>query len=142
VGDAAGFPYGDWEEEALLARILSLFESLMSHYEPSVVIVACNTASTLILPALRERYSIPFIGIVPAIKPASEQTASGLFTVLATPATITRRHISELIEKFAHDCDVNLVGATRLARLSEDYMLGRTIDTAVLKQEMESTPAI
>jgi len=136
VGDDAGFPYGDWQEDALLARILSLFDSLMNHYEPDAVIVACNTASTLILPALRQRYEVPFIGIVPAIKPASEQTASGLFSVLATPATITRKRITKLIEEFAGDCDVNLVGATRLARLSEDYMLGRTIDTAVLEQEI------
>ncbi|MEE9333023.1 MAG: glutamate racemase [Granulosicoccaceae bacterium] len=136
VGDEAGFPYGDWQEAPLLARILSLFESLMNHYSPDAVIVACNTASTLILPALRERYTTPFIGIVPAIKSAAERTASGLFSVLATPATITRQHTKELIQQFAGDCSVNLVGATCLARLAEDHMLGRKIDATVLKDEI------
>ncbi len=136
VGDDAGFPYGDWEEAPLLSRILSLFDTLMDHYNPDAVIVACNTASTLILPALRKQYDTPFIGIVPAIKPAAERTASGLISVLATPATVTRQHIQELIEEFGGDCSVNLIGATRLAGLAEDYMLGRPIDRAVLKEEI------
>ena len=136
VGDDAGFPYGDWQEAPLLARIMSLFDTLMDHYKPDAVIVACNTASTLIMPALRERYSTPFIGIVPAIKPAAERTASGLISVLATPATINRKHTKELIQLFASDCNVSLVGATRLARLAEDHMLGREIDIAVLSEEI------
>ena len=136
VGDDAGFPYGNWQEAPLLARIMSLFDALMNHYNPDAVIVACNTASTLILPALRERYTTPFIGIVPAIKPAAERTASGLFSVLATPATITRQSTKDLIKEFASGCSVNLVGATRLARLAEEHMLGRAIDTAMLKDEI------
>lgn len=136
VGDDAGFPYGDWQEEPLLARIMFLFDALMNHYNPDAVIVACNTASTLILPALRERYTTPFIGIVPAIKPAAERTASGLFSVLATPATVKRQHTKDLIHEFAGDCNVNLVGATRLARLAEEHMLGRSIDIAVLQDEI------
>lgn len=136
VGDDAGFPYGDWPEEPLLARILSLFDALMNHYNPDAVIVACNTASTLIMPALREQCATPFIGIVPAIKPAAERTASGLFSVLATPATIMRQHTKDLIHDFASDCSVNLVGATRLARLAEEHMLGRSIDTGVLQEEI------
>ena len=136
VGDDAGFPYGDWQEAPLLARIMSLFDTLIEHYQPQAVIVACNTASTMIMPALRKRYSIPFIGIVPAIKPAAERTASGMFSVLATPATIKRNHTNELIQKFASDCNVNLVGATRLARLAEDHMLGRAIDTTALREEI------
>jgi len=137
IGDDAGFPYGNWQEAPLTERIVALFDILISHYKPNAVIVACNTASTLIMPALRKRHGdTPFIGIVPAIKPAAERTASGLFTVLATPGTIKRPHIRELITEFADDAEVNLVGATKLARLAEDYMLGRKIDTAVLAQEI------
>lgn len=136
VGDDAGFPYGDWHETPLLTRVISIFDLLMEHFNPDAVIVACNTASTLIMPALRERYNIPFIGIVPAIKPAAERSVSGLISVLATPATVKRQHTKELIKQFARSCDVNLVGATRLARLAEDHMLGCEIDKAVLLEEI------
>jgi len=136
VGDDAGFPYGEWEEAALTERVVGLIETLIHQFEPRLVIVACNTASTLIMPALRSRFDIPFVGIVPAIKPAAERTASGLITVLATPGTVKRRYTLELVQEFASHRQVNLVGATRLARLAEDHMQGKRIDTQVLHEEL------
>ncbi|MBX2882393.1 MAG: glutamate racemase, partial [Granulosicoccus sp.] len=136
VGDDAGFPYGEWEEAALTQRMVELFETLIDTFNPKLAIVACNTASTMIMPALRARFSIPFVGIVPAIKPAAERTASGMFTVLATPGTVARSYTKKLIEEYASDCDVNLVGATQLARLAEDHMQLKEIDTRVLESEI------
>ncbi|MFK7892590.1 MAG: glutamate racemase [Granulosicoccus sp.] len=136
VGDDAGFPYGDWQESALTQRMVGMFETLVETYQPQLAIVACNTASTLIMPALRSRFDIPFVGIVPAIKPAAERTASGLITVLATPGTVARRYTSELIEKFASHCEVKLVGATGLARLAEDHMQFKQIDDGLLQAEI------
>lgn len=136
VGDDAGFPYGEWEEGALTDRMIALLSTLIYHFEPKLVFVACNTASTLIMPALRSRFDIPFVGIVPAIKPAAERTASGLITVLATPGTVKRTYTLELIEKFANHRQVTLIGTTRLARLAEDHMQGKRIDTQVLHEEL------
>jgi glutamate racemase len=136
VGDDAGFPYGDWDGAALTERIVRLFETLIEQHNPRLAIVACNTASTLIMPALRERFDIPFVGIVPAIKPAAERTASGLFTVLATPGTVKRPYTLELVREFASHRRVNLVGATRLARLAEEHMQGKAIDIEILKAEL------
>lgn len=136
VGDDAGFPYGDWEAQALTQRICTLFEALIRHYQPSLAIVACNTASTLIMPALRSRFSLPFVGIVPAIKPAAERTASGMISVLATPGTVKRSYTQDLIRQFASHCEVNLVGATRLAKLAEQHMQGHDIDSAVLQSQI------
>lgn len=136
VGDDAGFPYGDWKEAALTQRMVGLFETLIEHYQPLLAIVACNTASTLIMPALRSRFDIPFVGIVPAIKPAAERTASGLITVLATPGTVNRNYTKDLISQFASHCDVNMVGATRLARLAEDHMQLKPVDINTLKSEI------
>lgn len=138
VGDDAGFPYGDWDGTELTLRIVSLFESLIEQHRPRLAIVACNTASTLIMPALRSRFDIPFVGIVPAIKPAAERTASGLITVLATPGTINRPYTLELVRKFASHRQVTLVGATRLARLAEQHMQGLQIDTGVLQSELSA----
>lgn len=136
VGDDAGFPYGDWEESALTDRMVSIFETLIDTYQPVVAIVACNTASTLIMPALRSRFDLPFVGIVPAVKPAAERTATGHITVLATPGTVARRYTQDLVRKFADHCEVNLVGATRLARLAEDHMQLKAIDISILQSEI------
>ena len=136
VGDDAGFPYGEWEESALLERIVGLFDTLMSAHQPKLAIIACNTASTMIMPALRQRFDIPFVGIVPAIKPAAMRTSSGMISILATPGTVNRRYTSMLVEQFAAHRDVTLVGATRLARLSENYMQGNTIDSDILLEEI------
>ncbi len=136
VGDDAGFPYGEWAEEALTERITGLFETLMAEFEPDLAIIACNTASTLIMPALRARFNIPFVGIVPAIKPAAARTASGLISVLATPGTVKRRYTLDLIEQHASNVSVTLVGATKLARLAEEHLQGVEIDTHVLRSEI------
>ena len=136
IGDDAGFPYGDWDGLALTERMVGLFETLIADYQPQLAIVACNTASTLIMPALRSRFELPFVGIVPAIKPAAERTASGMITVLATPGTIQRPYTQELVKQFASHRHVTLVGATRLARLAEEHMQGQQIDTELLRAEI------
>ena len=136
VGDDAGFPYGDWEEQALTQRMVGVFETLISTFKPSLAIVACNTASTLIMPALRERFDIPFVGIVPAIKPAAERTHSGLISVLATPGTVSRAYTKNLVAEFAGDCEVRLVGATQLARMAEQHMQLQPIDSQLLREEI------
>lgn len=136
IGDDAGFPYGDWEGDALTHRIVGLFDTLIEKYDPSLVIIACNTASTQIMPALRRRFDMPFVGIVPAIKPAAERTSSGHISVLATPGTITRKYTLNLIDQFASDVQVKLVGATKLARLAEEHLQGIQIDTDLLKEEI------
>ena len=87
-------------------------ERLIADHAPDCVVIACNTASTLVLPMLRARWpEIPFVGTVPAIKPAAEGSRSRLISVLATPGTVARDYTRELIEKFARDCEVTLVGS-------------------------------
>ena len=56
VADDAGFPYGAWEEPALRERVLSLFADLLKRFDPEISVIACNTASTLVMEALRERF--------------------------------------------------------------------------------------
>ncbi|RVA08696.1 glutamate racemase, partial [Mesorhizobium sp. M7A.F.Ca.CA.002.05.1.1] len=75
VADDAAFPYGAWEEPALRAHILELFGKLLERFAPAISVIACNTASTLVIDALRDRFpEHPFVGMVPAIKPAAERT--------------------------------------------------------------------
>ncbi len=113
VADDAGFPYGGREEGELRERIVDLFARLLAACPADCVVIACNTASTLVLPALRARFATPFVGTVPAIKPAAERSVSGLISVLATPATVARDYTQTLIREYAGDCEVTLVGSAR-----------------------------
>lgn len=136
VADDAGFPYGDWEEAALVARISDLFAGLIETHAPSLAVIACNTASTLVMPELRARFTIPFVGTVPAIKPAAERTRSGLVSVLATPGTVKRQYTRDLIEQWARTCKVRLVGSVHLAALAEAYMRQAFVEEERVRDEI------
>jgi glutamate racemase len=136
VADDAAFPYGDWEAAALRDHIVGLMRELIASYRPAAVVIACNTASTLVLRPLRERFAVPFVGTVPAIKPAAERTRSGIIAVLATPATIARDYTRHLIRSFAQSCHVRLVGAPELAGIAEARMRGEPIDRALVSAQI------
>lgn len=136
VADNAAFPYGAWEETALVTHIVRLFEALIAETAPDLCVIACNTASTLVLPSLRERFHVPFVGTVPAIKPAAGRTKSGLVSVLATPGTVARDYTRGLIETFAGSCEVTLVGAGRLAAVAEASFAGGAVDMEAVRAEI------
>lgn len=136
AADDAAFPYGRLSEDALVARVLTVMDRLISIHDPKLVVIACNTASTLVLPRLRERFAIPFIGTVPAIKPAAQVTRTGRITVLATPGTVARDYTRDLIESYATGCRVNLVGSTRLAGYAEAELSGGPVSDHELLAEL------
>jgi glutamate racemase len=137
VADDAGFPYGNWDEPALKQRLLSLFGDLLQEYDPEVSVIACNTAFTLAGADLRATYrGHTFVGTVPAIKPAAERTRSGLISVLATPGTVRRAYTRDLIQSFARQCHVRLVGSENLARMAEAYIRGETLSDADVLAEI------
>ncbi len=137
VADDAGFPYGGWEEDALRRHVVALFSGLLDRHDPALVVVACNTASTLVLRDLREAYpATPFVGTVPAIKPAAERSRSGIVAVLATPGTVKRQYTRDLIRNWASKVHVRLVGSERLATLSEIYMRNGFVDEEAVRDEI------
>jgi glutamate racemase len=138
VADDAGFPYGRWDEDALNDRIVNLFKGLIERHDPALALIACNTASTIVMPSLRQTYpDLPFVGTVPAIKPAAERTRSGLVSVLATPGTVKRQYTRDLIRDYADTVHVRLVGSENLAELAETYMRKGFVDEAAVKAEIE-----
>ena len=137
VADDAGFPYGDWAEPALTAHVTAIVGGLIGILDPSAVVIACNTASTLVLPPLRSRHAIPFVGTVPAIKPAAAETRSGYVSVLGTFGTMQREYTRSLIAEFAGGINVRLVGSANLAPLAEAYMRGEQIEDAAIWAEIE-----
>jgi glutamate racemase len=137
VADDAFFPYGALVERALITRVVALMEELVASLRPNLVVIACNTASTLVLAPLRERFpDLPFVGTVPAIKPAALGSRSKLITVLATPGTVARDYTRALIQEFAVDCEVTLVGSARLAGLAEQALRGEAVADAEIAGEI------
>jgi glutamate racemase len=137
VADDAGFPYGGWAEDALRDRIVQLFAGLLRDHDPALCIVACNTAFTVAGAALRAAYpDMTFVGTVPAIKPAAERTRSGRVSVLATPGTVRRDYTRDLIQSFASQCHVTLVGSPRLARMAEAYVRGLPVSDEAVAAEI------
>lgn len=137
VADDAAFPYGAWEEPALRAHIIELFGRLLDRFDPLISVIACNTASTLVIDALRDAFpGHPFVGTVPAIKPAAERTRSGLVSVLATPGTVKRQYTRDLIRQWASRCHVRLVGSERLAGLAETYVRHGFVDEEAVRAEI------
>lgn len=136
AADSAAFPYGAWSEASLVERVDQVMHDLIAAYRPDLVVIACNTASTLALPVLRARHAIPFVGTVPAIKPACATSVSKRISVLATPGTVRRDYTASLIRDFAQTCEVALVPSEKLAGLAESILVGDPVDDADIRAEI------
>jgi glutamate racemase len=136
VADDAGFPYGLKSEGTVIERLTVLIEKAAGTFAPDCVVLACNTASVIALEVLRERLPIPFVGTVPAIKPAAALTKSGLVSVLATPGTVAREYTRALIEKFGGGARFTLAGAANLAALTEAHASGTAVEDEAIAREI------
>lgn len=136
VADDAFFPYGHHTEAEIVERVVPLIGELIATHAPDLVVIACNTASTLVLDDLRAAYAVPFVGTVPAIKPACARSRSKRVSVLGTRGTVAREYTQALIRDFAQGCDVTLVGAPRLAALAEAALAGAPVSDADIAAEI------
>ena len=137
AADDAAFPYGRISEAALVARVQTVMARLIGETEPTFFIIACSTASTLALPPLRAAYPrLPFVGTVPAIKPAATASRSGLISVLATRGTVARDYTHALVRDYAANCEVTLVGSALLAVIAERIMRGEAVEETEITREI------
>ena len=136
VLDNAHFPYGTIEEPELIARVVKVIQKLIPCAKPDLIVIACNTASTLVLEELRKQFDVPFVGVVPAIKPAARLSGNQTIGLLATPATVDRSYTESLIEEFAPECEILRVGSTELVYMAEQKLRGKPVDKHRLKEIM------
>ncbi|MDR0806673.1 MAG: glutamate racemase [Enterobacteriaceae bacterium] len=132
--DNAGFPYGEKSEQVIAERVVKLVREICRRHHIDIIVIACNTASLVSLPALRENFDIPVVGVVPAIKPAAALSRNGIVGLLATKVTVSRPYTHELISKFAHGCQIELMGSSRLVELAEEKLHGNPVKAEELKQ--------
>jgi glutamate racemase len=133
VADNAWFPYGRRSADELSARLIHLVEDNLDAFPCHAAVIACNTASTVVLEALRARFALPIVGVVPPIKTAGEVSQSRVVGLLATEATVTRPYVQALKEQFAADCELIPLGLSRLAEMAEEKLRGQPVDRDELR---------
>lgn len=132
AADSGFFPYGLKTDDELRARLPGLCSALVKHAGAELLVVACNTASTLSLTDIRAATSVPVVGAVPAIKPAAALTRTGVIGVLATPGTIRRTYLDDLERQFARGVTVIRRGSSGLVEVAERWARGEAVDPALV----------
>lgn len=132
--DNVAFPYGEKSEEFIVERVVEIVSTVQARYPLSLAIIACNSASTVSLPALREKFTFPVVGVVPAIKPAARLTANGIVGLLATRGTVKRPYTHELIARFANECRIEMLGSAELVELAEGKLHGEPVPLEELRR--------
>lgn len=136
VMDNQYLPYGEKSEAFIQSRLAQL-SALLIELGAELIVIACNTATTQAVASLRRQFDIPFVGTVPAIKPAAEQFCQSGFTVLATPATCRSLYLQGLIQEFAAECAVGIAGSSELVRLAEQKVWYRLDVSGAVAEEVE-----
>lgn len=137
VADNAWLPYGLKSDAQLRERVPALLRSLVAQWAPEAVVVACNTASTIALDAVRAELSIPVVGVVPPIKPAAALTQTGTVGLLATPATVRRAYTDDLITQFAVGKNVVRFGSAALVAAAEQKLRTGVSDQAAITEAID-----
>jgi glutamate racemase len=115
TADRANFPYGPKDREELAAALVSLVAALIDGFHPKLAALVCNTASVSALAVLRETFpALPFVGTVPAVKPAVTGSRSRRIGVLGTERTVADPCIGELAARYGPDCAVTVLAAPEL----------------------------
>jgi len=137
AADSAGFPYGTKTEAEIAARVPALLGRLVERFRPRLAVIACNTASTIALSAVRAALDIPVVGTVPAIKPAALLSRSRVFGVLGTNATVRQPYVDRLAAEHGADCTVLRHGSAALVELAEAKLHGEALDPAVARAALD-----
>lgn len=133
AADTAALPYGEKSEAQIAARVPALLGRMVERYNPRLVTIACNTASTIALAAVREALDVPVVGTVPAIKPAAGLTQSGVIGLLGTAATVRQGYVDRLEAEFAHDKALLRHAAPELVAAAEAKLRGEQLDPALFE---------
>lgn len=120
VADRAHFPYGPKSRQELVVILVDLVTDLIARMDPRLVVIACNTASVSALDDLRSAFpDLPFVGTVPAVKPAALASVKRRIGVLATERTVRDPYAAHLAERFAPDCELVGIAAPELVEFVE-----------------------
>ncbi|MBW3518208.1 glutamate racemase [Flavobacterium sp. NKUCC04_CG] len=140
LADSKNAPYGQRTKEQIIALSIKNIDYLISQH-CKLIIVACNTATTNAISELRAKYSLPIIGIEPAVKPATILTKTAVIGVLATKGTLTSELFSNTVKKYSDIVIVEQIGYDLVKLIEEgkindpemDYLLQQYLEPMVIK---------
>jgi glutamate racemase len=121
-GDTGNCPYGVRPEAQIQELALAVARFLLAR-DVKQIVVACNAASVSALASLRAAFDVPFVGVVPAVKPAAERTRAGKVGVAATETSARSQYLRRLIAEHANGVEVLAAGCPRLVTLAEAGIL-------------------
>ncbi|MGB3797903.1 MAG: glutamate racemase [Alteraurantiacibacter sp.] len=134
AADTAGLPYGEKTESEVAARVAGLLGRMAERYQPRLICIACNTASTIALGMVRDVLETPIVGTVPAIKPAAKMTRSGTIGLLGTAATIRQAYVDKLETEFAEGKRLLRFAAPELVAAAECKLRGKSPDPEIFQR--------
>ena len=138
VADSAFYPYGTRPAGEIEARVPALLGRLAERFDPELIVIACNTASTIALDPVRAALDLPIVGTVPAIKPAALLSKSRTIGVLGTGATVRQPYVDRLAAEFASDCNVIRHGSAELVELAEAKLRGEPGDPVAYRRILDA----
>jgi len=134
AADSEYYPYGTKTSEEIEARVPLMLGRLAESFDPELIVIACNTASTIALDPVRAALHVPIVGTVPAIKPAALLSKTRAIGVLGTEATIRQPYVDRLAAEFAPDCTIVRHGSAELVDLAEAKLRGEPTDPAAYRR--------
>jgi glutamate racemase len=138
AADSAGYPYGTRSAAEIEARVPAVLGRLAERFDPELVVIACNTASTIALDAVRFALDLPVVGTVPAIKPAAAVSKTRAIGVLGTEATVRQPYLDRLIDEHASDCTIVRHGSAELVDLAEAKLRGEATDPGAYRRILDA----
>lgn len=138
AADNAYLPYGEKSEREILTRVPALLGRMVERYGPRLVTIACNTASTVALDAVRAALDVEVVGTVPAIKPASESSQTGTIGLLGTAATVKQSYVDNLEREFAQGKQIIRAAAPDLVFAAEEKIFKGQTDLSLVRRALIS----
>ncbi len=136
--DNLHYPYGTKREEDLVSFVCETVRKMLEVYKLDILVIACNTASTIVLPYLRDMFKLPIVGVVPAIKPACARSKTKHVCLVATQATITRASLEDLIRLYGNGCQILRIGSSILVDIAEKKFRSYPVEDSLIEQEISS----
>lgn len=136
--DNQAFPYGNKKESFIIKRTINIINIVKKKYPIRIVVVACNTASTISLSILRKKFSFPIFGVLPRIESDEKIKNKKIIGLIATVATIKSSYVKETIKKKYSNSTLKIIGTNKLALIAEKKMRGYANSTIELKKIFKS----
>lgn len=134
--DSKNFPYGTKTDAEVIALTTAACRSFVERAKLEILVIGCNTASTVALPSVRSSVACPVVGVVPAVKPAAHKSVTKCFGVIATKAASKSAYLSDLVAQFADGCEARICGSSAMVDMAERKIRGGDVDLEQLKNEI------